>query len=136
MNYVVYCDGAYSSARNQGGIAFIISKDDKIIAEYSKMYKNTTNNRMEQLAAIVALESIKNPSEITIITDSMYVVGTYTQNWKRKKNIDLWERFDKAIARHTKVNFLWQKGHTDNLYNNYVDKLAYNASHEGRVENN
>lgn len=129
-SYICYTDGAYSGTRNQGGIGFIILKDGKEVARYSKMYKNTTNQRMEQMAAIVALESIKTPSEVTIISDSQYVVSTYTKNWKRKANLDLWKRFDKAIAFHTKVEFLWVKGHDKDEYNNIADKLASNASQE------
>lgn len=128
--YRVYTDGAYSSARNQGGIGFVILKDDKEVARYSKMYKNSTNQRMEQMAAIVALESISTPSEVTIVSDSQYVVCTYTKNWKRKANLDLWKRFDAAIAFHTKVEFLWVKGHDKDEYNNIADKLASNASQE------
>lgn len=128
--YRVYTDGAYSSARNQGGIGFVILKDDKEVARYSKMYKNSTNQRMEQMAAIVALESITTPSEVTIVSDSQYVVCTYTKNWKRKANLDLWKRFDTAIAFHTKVEFLWVKGHDKDEYNNIADKLASNASQE------
>lgn len=129
-SYICYTDGAYSGTRNQGGIGFIILKDGKEVARYSKMYKNTTNQRMEQMAAIVALESIATPSEVTIISDSQYVVSTYTKNWKRKANLDLWKRFDKAIAFHTKVEFLWVKGHDKDEYNNIADKLASNASKE------
>lgn len=128
--YRVYTDGAYSSACNQGGIGFVILKDDKEVARYSKMYKNSTNQRMEQMAAIVALESISTPSEVTIVSDSQYVVCTYTKNWKRKANLDLWKRFDAAIAFHTKVEFLWVKGHDKDEYNNIADKLASNASQE------
>lgn len=128
--YKVYTDGAYSSARNQGGIGFVILKDDKEVARYAKMYKNTTSQRMEQMAAIVALESIVTPSEVTIVSDSQYVVCTYTKNWKRKANLDLWKRFDAAIKFHAKVEFLWVKGHDKDEYNNIADKLASNASQE------
>ena len=126
--YRVYTDGAYSSARNQGGIGFVILKDDKEVARYSKMYKNSTNQRMEQMAAIVALESITTPSEVTTVSDSQYVVCTYTKNWKRKTNLDLRKRFDAAIAFHTKVEFEWTKGHADDQYNKICDKLAQEAS--------
>lgn len=126
--YLVYTDGAYSSARNQGGIGFVILKDGKEVARYSKMYKNSTNQRMEQMAAIVALESITTPSEVTIVSDSQYVVCTYTKGWKRKANLDLWKRFDVAIAFHTKVEFEWTKGHADDQYNKICDKLAQEAS--------
>lgn len=129
-NYTIYCDGAYSSARNQGGIGFVILEDDKEIFHYSKMYKNSTNQRMEQLAVIVALESIKTPSEITIVTDSMYIVGTLTKGWKKKANLDLWERMEKAVNRHKVVSVNWTKGHANDEHNNKADKLAYNASNE------
>lgn len=134
-SYICYTDGAYSGTRNQGGIGFIILKDGKEVARYSKMYKNTTNQRMEQMAAIVALESIATPSEVTIISDSQYVVSTYTKNWKRKANLDLWKRFDKAIAFHTKVEFEWTKGHADDRYNKICDKLAQEASRTVEITN-
>lgn len=131
MQYIIYTDGAYSPSRNAGGIGFLVlDKDNKEIAKFAKKYRNTTNQRMEQLAAIVALESIKKPSTITIVSDSAYVVNTYTKNWKRKANLDLWERFDKAIGKHESVTFEWTKGHADNEYNKIVDYLAQEASRE------
>ena len=133
--YICYTDGAYSSARNQGGIGFVILKDNVEVARYSKMFKNSTNQRMEQLAAIVALESISSPSEVTIISDSQYVVCTYTKNWKRKANVDLWKRFDEAIKFHTKVNFFWTKGHADDKYNKICDTLAQDASRTIEITN-
>lgn len=126
--YTCYTDGAYSNTRNQGGIGILFLKDDKEVARYSKMYRNTTNQRMEQMAAIVALESISTPSEVTIISDSQYVVCTYTKNWKRKANLDLWKRLDAAITFHTKVEFSWTKGHAEDQYNKICDKLAQEAS--------
>lgn len=127
-NLVIFSDGAYSPSNNQGGIGFVVLKNDEVIFKFSKMFTNTTNQRMEVLAATIALESIKNTSNITIITDSMYVVGTLMKGWKRKKNLDLWNRIDKAIEKHSKVDFIWTKGHADNKYNQMVDELAFNAS--------
>ena len=126
--YKIFTDGAYSSTRDQGGIAFVITQEDKNIFEYSKTYKTTTNNRMEMLACIVALESIQEPSDVVLVSDSQYVVKTYTDNWKRKKNNDLWDRFDKAIKRHRSVNFEWVRGHANNEINNRCDRLAVEAS--------
>lgn len=126
--YTVYCDGAYSPTRNQGGIGFLILKDNEEVVRYSKTYTNTTNQRMEQMAAIVALESIKTPSEVMIVSDSQYVVCTYTKNWKRKANLDLWKRLDEAISKHIKVEFSWTKGHADDNYNKICDNLAQEAS--------
>lgn len=123
----IYTDGAYSSSRNQGGCSFVILKENKIIAKFSKAYKNTTNNRMEMLAVILSLESLKKIQPITIYTDSMYVIGTATLNWKRKKNHDLWKRFDNVVK---KFNITWKhvKGHSNNELNNLCDKLAVRAS--------
>lgn len=128
--YTVFTDGAYSPAKNQGGIGFVILEDGKEIFSYSKMYKNSTNQRMEQMAVIVALESIKERSEITLVTDSMYIVGTLTKGWKRKANVDLWERMDKAVGRHNLVAVNWCKGHSNSEHNNKADRLACNASNE------
>ena len=115
--------------RNQGAIAFIILKDNKCVSRFSKIINNTTNQRAEQLACIYALESIKTPSNVTIYSDSAYVVNTYNASWKRKANLDLWDRLDKAKDKHN-VTFIHVKGHSDNLYNNLCDFLATNESKE------
>lgn len=138
--YILITDGAYSSARDQGGIGLVFLKDGKKILEYSKMYKGVTNNIMELSAVIIGLKSIKNPIEsLTIITDSMYVIGCATKGWKRKKNIKLWQLYDKEFKRVSalcsKITFIHIKGHQSgpNLseiakWNNYVDKLAVSAT--------
>ena len=125
----LYTDGAYSPSNNQGGIGFVVVKENKQIFSYSKMFKNTTNQRMEVMAACIALESIKEASEIEIVTDSMYVVGTMTKNWKRKANNDLWDRLEAAASKH-KVTYTWCKGHADNEHNKAADVLAFNASRQ------
>lgn len=123
-SYVIYADGAFSPTRNVGGIAFIIlNNNEQIIASFSKKFINTTNQRMEQLAVAIALESIKNPSNILIYSDSAYVINTYEKNWKRKCNLDLWNRLDKAKSKHN-VSFQHIKGHNGNKYNEYCDYLA------------
>lgn len=124
----VYTDGAYSSSRNQGGLGIVFIKDDKVIAKFSKTYKNTTNNRMELMAVIIALQSIKDENEITIYSDSMYVIGTATQGWKRKKNLDLWEKYDAVIDSFKIVTFKHVKGHSTNMFNNLCDEMAVAAS--------
>ena len=124
----VYTDGAYSSSRNQGGLGIVFIKDNKVIAKFSKTYKNTTNNRMELMAIIIALQSIKDENEITIYSDSMYVIGTATQGWKRKKNLDLWEKYDAVIDSFKTVTFKHVKGHSTNMYNNLCDEMAVAAS--------
>lgn len=124
----VYTDGAYSSSRNQGGLGIVFIKDNKVIAKFSKTYKNTTNNRMELMAVIIALQSIKDENEITIYSDSMYVIGTATLGWKRKKNLDLWEKYDAVIDLFKTVTFKHVKGHSTNVFNNLCDEMAVAAS--------
>lgn len=134
-NYVAYTDGAYSKLRDQGGIGVIILKDNKPILKYSKMYKHTTNNRMELGAIIIALKAIKKPIDsITIYTDSMYCVGCTSLGWKRKKNQLLWKVFDRELERASqlcpKIEFKHIKGHEGNYYNEMCDKLAVRSSQE------
>lgn len=126
---LLYTDGAYSSSTNQGGASFVVVKDGKQAFTYSKAFKNTTNQRMEIIAVCIALESIKNPSEVEIVTDSMYVVGTMTKGWKRKANNDLWERLETAASKH-RVTYTWCKGHANNEFNQTADTLAFNASRQ------
>lgn len=132
-HYVLITDGAYSSARDQGGVGLVFLKDGKKILEYSKMYKGVTNNIMELSAVIIGLKSIKNPIEsLIIITDSMYVIGCATKGWKRRKNVKLWKEFDTEFERVKSicpnVQFEHVKGHDGDEWNEYCDKLAVNAS--------
>ncbi len=141
MNYTLITDGAFSSSRNQGGLAFIfIREDGKLVLEYSKMVKNTTNNRMELGAIILGLRAIKGPMDcLTVVTDSMYCLGCATKGWKRKKNVQLWEIFDKEYIRIKslckEIKWIHVKGHQKDdseftKWNNYCDKLAVNASQQ------
>jgi ribonuclease HI len=107
------------------------------LKELSAGYLLTTNNRMELLAVIVALEALKiGGSDVTVYTDSQYVVNAVTKGWltewvikrfKGKKNPDLWLRFLEVNKRHN-VKFIWIKGHNDNPFNERCDKLAVAAS--------
>ena len=136
LDYVIYTDGAYSSSRDQGGIGVVIIKDEELVFKYSKGFKNTTNNRMEMTAVIVALQAIKNPiNSMTIYTDSMYVKGCATLGWKRKKNVELWMKFDSVFKQAQElvkepIQIEHVKGHANNIYNNLCDELAVNASQE------
>lgn len=131
--YTIYTDGSYSSARDQGGVGIVVLRDGEKIQDFSKMYKNTTNNKMELTAVILALSAIKKPiDKLTIVTDSMYVLGCATKGWKRKKNQDLWKKFDEVYAKAKSlckdINFEWTKGHEDDEWNNFCDKIAVQAS--------
>lgn len=136
--YTLVTDGAYSPKRNSGGFAFIFLKDNKVILEYSKQVKNTTNNIMEILAIICGLKCIKKPIDnLTIISDSMYCIGSATLGWKRKKNVKLWNVFDLELNRVSKlcsnIEFKHVRGHQkdsseETKWNNRCDELAVQAS--------
>ena len=126
-NYLLITDGAFSSSRNQMGIGLIfINRDSgKEILEYSRMYKG--------VSVIVGLRMIKKPIEsLTICTDSEYVRGCASLGWKRKKNVKLWEEFDKQFERVKQlcpnVEFKHVKGHSGDKWNERADKLAVAAS--------
>jgi ribonuclease HI len=132
----IYTDGASSGNPGPGGYgAVLMSGIHK--KELSAGYKLTTNNRMELLAVIVALESLKYENcDVTVYTDSKYVADSVTKGWvfswvkkrfKDKKNPDLWMRFLEIYKMH-KVNFVWVKGHANNPYNERCDQLAVEAS--------
>ncbi len=132
-SYTVFTDGAYSSARDQGGVGIVILKDGLEILRYSNMYKKTTNNQMELGAIIIALRMIKGEIDsLVIYTDSQYCIGCAVQGWKRKKNKAMWEEFDKQHNRVKElcpdIRFIHVKGHAGNKYNEIVDKLAVSAS--------
>ena len=139
MKYKIYTDGACSGNPGPGGWgAVIIDQDDKQ-KNISGSEKNTTNNRMELLAAIMSLKKIKTNSEVVIFTDSTYVKNGITEwmkNWKKNgwknsskkpvKNKDLWVKLDK-LCEANRVSWKWVKGHSTNEFNNLADELATKA---------
>lgn len=132
-DYVLITDGAYSSLRDLGGVGIVFLREEEKILEYSKSFKGVTNNQMELGAVILGLRFIKSPiNSLTIISDSMYVIGCATLGWKRKKNVKLWEEFDRQFSRVKQlcpdIKFKHVKGHTGDKWNEYCDKLASNAT--------
>ncbi len=136
MKIKIYTDGACSGNPGKGGWAAIILDSNLSQSSISGSESNTTNNRMELMATIMALKKIKNKTEVTIYTDSKYVKDGITDwikkwklnNWKNSKNKlvknkDLWVKLDNSCQKH-KVNWKWVKAHAGNKYNNLVDKLA------------
>lgn len=120
----IYTDGAYAPSRDKGGLAIVVLKDDEFYESYSEGHEHTTNNRMELLAAILALEKYGNLDEIELNSDSLYVVKHMDgSGWKRNNNHDLWERMDKAVE-NKQIIWKWVKGHDHNEYNEMCDKLA------------
>ena len=133
MTIEVYTDGAYSPTRNQGGVGLIFLIDGIKTLEWNKGFKNTTNNRCELYAVIKALQSIsKKIDSVKIYSDSQYVICSINKGWQRKKNTDLWEKFDlmynKAKHHCSNIEFIWVKGHDINEFNNRADELAVEAS--------
>jgi ribonuclease HI len=135
----IYTDGSSRGNPGPGGFgAVLISGSHR--KEISQGYRLTTNNRMELLSVIVALEALKKEGqEITIYSDSQYVVyavekkwvfGWEKKNFSGKKNADLWIRFLRVFRKH-KVKFVWVRGHASNKENNHCDELAVAAAMGG-----
>ena len=141
---VIYTDGACSGNPGPGGWGAILTFGDKH-KELKGGEAHTTNNRMELMAAISALEALKRPCDVDLHTDSQYLrngVMTWINGWKRNgwktadkkpvKNIDLWQRLDLALARHT-VRWHWVKGHAGHDMNERADQLARDGIAEIRL---
>lgn len=138
MAIVAYTDGSSLGNPGPGGYAAILlDTEKKLKKELFEGFRLTTNNRMELLAVIVALEKLKKQNtEITIYTDSKYVHDAIEKKWvigwekkgfKGKKNPDLWIRFLKIYRQH-KVSIQWIKGHDGNPMNERADELAVAAA--------
>ncbi len=124
----LYTDGAASGNPGPGGWGAVL-KCGALRKELSGGFALTTNNRMELLAVIEGLRAIKwQDANVEIWSDSKYVVNTLTQGWKRKKNIDLWDRYDAAAAGFN-ITFHWLKGHAGHPENERCDALAVQAYH-------
>ncbi len=140
MNDVVeiFTDGACSGNPGPGGWAALLRANDsrKVI---SGGEPKTTNNRMELMAAIAALESLEQPRKVRLATDSQYLklgITEWIKDWKRRgwltsqkkpvKNMDLWQRLEKAAGRH-EIRWEWVRGHSLHEENELVDQLARQA---------
>ncbi len=134
----VYTDGSALGNPGPGGYGIVLMSG-RFRKEVNAGYRLTTNNRMELLSVIVALEMLKNPdSDVTIYSDSKYVVDSIDKRWvfgwakkgfAGKKNADLWRRFLAIYPKH-RVQLVWVKGHADNLENERCDRLAVAAAHD------
>lgn len=139
---IIYTDGAAKGNPGNGGYGAVLmsGKHEKRLSEG---FIRTTNNRMELLAVIAALEALKNSgTEVTIYSDSKYVVDSVQKKWvfgwqkknfKGKKNVDLWKRFLAIYPKH-QVQFVWVKGHAGNHYNEICDELAVAAAEGGNLK--
>ncbi len=135
---LIWTDGACSGNPGKGGWGALIRHNNKDI-ELSGSEENTTNNRMEMMAVIKALENISNNYKVILYTDSKYVkdgITIWIFNWKKNnwknsqkkdiKNKDLWLRLD-ILSQKFDIDWVWVKGHSDNIENNIADSLATSA---------
>ncbi|MFN3341592.1 MAG: ribonuclease HI [Flavobacteriales bacterium] len=137
MKVHIFTDGAAKGNPGPGGFGIVLRSERGHHKEVARGYRLTTNNRMELLAVIVALEMLKgSQDDVTVFSDSRYVVDSVEQgwlwNWQRKgfekiKNADLWRRFIPAYKRH-KVKFQWIKGHSGHKENERCDQMAVAAA--------
>lgn len=146
MNVTIYTDGsARGNPDGPGGygvvLQFIDGKGQLHVREFSAGYKKTTNNRMELMGAIIGLEALTKPCQVTLVSDSKYVTDAFNQHWienwqknnwktstkKPVKNIELWQRLLKAKEQHS-VTFEWVKGHDGHPENERCDVLATTAA--------
>jgi ribonuclease HI len=141
---VIHTDGACSGNPGPGGFGAILEWDGRV-RELKGSEPHTTNNRMELMAAIVALETLKRPCDVDLHTDSQYLrqgITSWIKGWKRNgwktadrkpvKNVDLWQRLDEAIVRH-RVHWHWVRGHAGHDLNERADALAREAIAEMRA---
>jgi ribonuclease HI len=134
---IIYTDGASRGNPGPGGYGAILQWGGRR-KELSAGYRRTTNNRMELMAVIAALEALNRDGlKITIYSDSQYVVKAVMEGWLRnwvatnfrggKKNKDLWMHFHELAKKH-QIRFVWVKGHAENPFNNRCDQLATAAA--------
>ena len=134
----IFTDGSSRGNPGPGGYGIVmLDKSSNYVKEYSEGFRKTTNNRMELLAVIEALKKLKKENaQVVVFTDSKYVVDSVEKKWvftweknnfKKKKNIDLWLDFLKIFRKH-RVKFKWIKGHNNHPQNERCDHLAFQAS--------
>jgi len=132
----IYTDGACSGNPGPGGWAYIILDDEGNKSDFG-FVEDTTNQRMELYAAIMAILAVDKVSNIKIISDSQYLVkgmNEWIHGWKRRnwvgsngkvvKNLDLWKKLDALVSVHKSVEFEWVKGHSGHEENDIVDSMA------------
>lgn len=137
----IYTDGAARGNPGNGGYGAVLQWGDAM-KEISQGYRHTTNNRMELMGVIAALQLLTRPGlDVTIYTDSAYIVNSIEKKWvfgwvkkgfAGKKNADLWILLLKEYKKHN-IKFVWVKGHATNKWNNRCDQLATAAADNGNL---
>ena len=151
MNVIVYTDGAARGNPGRGGYGAVLNytapSGKQHTLELSRGFERTTNNRMELLAVIAALEALSRPCDVELHSDSQYVCNAFNRHWvegwirrgwktaakKPVKNIDLWKRLLAAKEPH-RVRFCWVKGHAGHELNERCDELATTAADNGPLD--
>lgn len=139
----IYTDGACTGNPGRGGYGAVLIYNENV-KRISEGFRLTTNNRMELLAAVRALEQLRERCNVTLYSDSKYLTDAINKSWlldwkkrgwikadkKPVLNVDLWQRLDELLNTHS-VEFIWVKGHNGNDYNELCDEMAvtaYNAA--------
>nr|WP_088328444.1 ribonuclease HI [Lacimicrobium sp. SS2-24] len=135
----VFTDGSCLGNPGPGGYG-VVMKYNHHVKELSQGYRLTTNNRMEMMAAVAGLDSLKEPCEVHLTTDSQYLrqgINQWIHNWRKNgwrtadkkpvKNVDLWQLLDTLSQKH-KVHWHWVKGHSGHTENERCDELARSAA--------
>jgi len=144
---IIYTDGACTGNPGKGGYGAVIIDGDRR-QELAEGYQLTTNNRMEMMGAIAALESLKSNSRVKLHTDSKYIVDAVNKGWAKKwqskgwrrnakemaKNPDLWQEILDLCKIHD-IEFIWVKGHAGIPENERCDRLAVDAAHGSNLQN-
>lgn len=144
MQIIAYTDGSSRGNPGRGGYGVVLLvPEKKYKKEFSQGYRLTTNNRMELMGTIIAMEKLKVlKADITIYTDSKYICDSVNKRWvfgwekknfAGKKNEDLWRRFLKVYRQHS-VKLVWVKGHAGNVWNELADKLATEAADSDKLK--
>lgn len=131
---VIYTDGScLSNGKDNapGGYAavaiYIDTKGRQHMSDISGGIEDTTNNRAEMVAVIEGLKLLKEPCNVKVVSDSMYIINTMTKGWRKNANTDLWSLMEAEVAKH-QVSWKWVKGHKGDFHNEVVNSLAQTAA--------
>ena len=124
---IAYADGSCLGNPGPGGWGVVLLSSDGSRLEFSGAADSTTNNRMEITAAIEALRRLPSGLDLTVRSDSQYLVKTMTLGWRRRENLDLWKMLDDEAAKR-KVRWEWVPGHSGDTFNERADELARSAA--------
>ncbi|WP_026079603.1 ribonuclease H family protein [Spirulina subsalsa] len=124
---MIYTDGACLGNPGVGGWAALLIYRSRTKEIVGSEPSPTTNNRMEMKAAIEGLKALKRPCNVQLYSDSQLLINTMNFNWKKNVNQDLWQELEELNEIH-QIEWIWVKGHADNVFNNRVDELAVQAA--------